>query len=61
MSLNIAHARRPLRICLLLTAAALALGGCAKDRAETTGSISPRLATNQPIPDWRQRAEVYGE
>jgi Flp pilus assembly protein TadD len=57
MSFTFARALRPLPILLVLVAAALS--GCAKDRAETTGSIS-RSATLAP-PDWRQRAEALSE
>jgi Flp pilus assembly protein TadD len=56
MSFTFARALRPFPILLVLVAA---LGGCAKDRAETTGSIS-RSATLAP-PDWRQRAEALSE
>ncbi len=52
------RARRTLRITLLVTAAALTLGGCAKDRAETTGSISAGLGANAA--DWRERADSLG-
>jgi Flp pilus assembly protein TadD len=53
MSLDFARALRSFPILLVLVAA---LGGCAKDRAETTGSLS-RSATLAP-PDWRQRADT---
>jgi Flp pilus assembly protein TadD len=56
MSFDFARALRPLHISLVLVAA---LGGCAKDRAETTGSLA-QSATLAP-PDWRQRAEALSE
>jgi len=58
MSSTVARAR-PFRLSLLVAVTALALAGCAKDRAETTGSISPRLADGKP--DWHQQAEALGE
>jgi Flp pilus assembly protein TadD len=56
MSFRLSRIRYP----LMLAAITLALGGCAKDRAETTGSISPQLTSNAPV-DWRARAESLGE
>jgi Flp pilus assembly protein TadD len=61
MSSNTARARRALRLSLLLTAAALLLAGCGHDRAETTGSISPRVAGNVSPAEWQQRVIALGE
>jgi Flp pilus assembly protein TadD len=59
MSFNFARTQSPLQICLLVSAA-LALAGCAKDRAETTGTISSRAAANGPA-DNHARVEQIGE
>ncbi len=59
MSFDFARAQSPLRICLLATVA-LALAGCARDRAETTSSISSRSAASGPA-DTHARAEQIGE
>jgi Flp pilus assembly protein TadD len=59
MSFDFARAQSPLRICLL-AAVALAVTGCARDRAETTGTISPRTAANGPA-ETHARAEQIGE
>jgi Flp pilus assembly protein TadD len=57
MSFDFARAQSPLRICLL-AAVALAMAGCAKDRAETTGTISSRAGGPA---ETHARAEQLGE
>jgi Flp pilus assembly protein TadD len=61
MSSNVSRLSRPIRISLLITVAAIALAGCAKDRAETTGSIAPQLSTNASPAEWQQRVITLGE
>jgi Flp pilus assembly protein TadD len=51
---------RTLRLSLSLTAALL-LAGCGHDTAETTGSISPRVAGNTSPAEWQQRVIALGQ